>query len=272
MTTAKTPRRTRTKKAAKQPNKILVLRTCSAKMQGHEGFQWPESGPIVAPDWNPDPKIDCGSGLHGLAWGEGDWSLLSKNADAKWLVVEVESADLVPSSSKTKGRFHAGNVVYCVTEAEAVCKVMCGPENTDRIAALAGKKHSASGDYGRASASGDYGRASASGYSGRASASGNYGRASASGYSGSASASGYSGRASASGNYGSASASGTSGIAAALCNQGTVRAGKNGLLIACWWDSGTERYHACTGEVGVDGIEADTDYCVKNGKLTKVTP
>ena len=113
------------------------------------------------------------------------------------------------------------------TAKTPICKVMCGPENTDRIAALAGKKHSASGNYGRASASG---------------------------------------------NYGSASASGTSGIAAALCNQGTVRAGKNGLLIACWWDSGTERYHACTGEVGVDGIEADTDYCVKNGKLTKVTP
>ena len=202
----------------KQPSKILVLRTCNADLSSHEGFQWPDSGAVVAPDWDPDPTINCGGGLHGLAWGDGDWSLLLTAADAKWLVVEVDAADLVPSADGTKVRFRAGAVVYCGTEAEAVCRVMCGPENTARIAALAGKKNSASGHSGHASASG------------------------------------------------------YAGIAASLGNQGTVRAGPNGLLIACWWDSDAKRYHACAGEVGVDGIKANTDYKVVDGKLTEVKP
>ena len=246
------------RKSKKTPSKILVLRTCDANMRGHGGFTWPRSGPVEAPDWDPDPEIDCGRGLHGLAWGEGDWSLLSKDDDAVWLVVEVDAADLVVGSNKA--RFCSGVVLYAGVEAEAVCRVMCGPENTARIESLAGKKHhasgysgraSASGASGRASASGDFGRASTSGTSGRASASGNYGRASASGY------------------YGRASASGDSGIAATLANGGTVRAGANGLLICTWWDDAASRHRACVGEVGIDGIEADTDYCVREGKLVR---
>jgi hypothetical protein len=257
----------------KKSGKILVLRTCKPDMTSYcdnaNGFKWPEYGPVKCTDWDPDPKIDCGNGLHGLAWGDGNWSYLSKEPDAKWLVVEVEATCLVESSSKNKVRFLEGFVTYCGSEAEAVCRVMCGPENTARIAELAGKKNTASGNYGSASASGYYGSASASGDSGRASASGDSGSASASGYSGSASASGNSGRASASGNYGSASASGYSSIAATLCHGGTVRAGPRGLIIACWWDEPAQRYHACVGEVGIDGIEANTDYVVKDGKLTK---
>ncbi len=43
--------------------KVLLLRTCDKDMKGHGGFQWPKSGPIEAPDWDPDPNVDCGQGL-----------------------------------------------------------------------------------------------------------------------------------------------------------------------------------------------------------------
>ena len=123
----------RKNKSTKQPSKILVLCTCDADMSAYDGFIWPSAGAVIAPDWNPDPAIDYGRGLHGLAWGD-------------------------------------------------------------------------------------------------------------------------------------------SGIAASIGNGGTVRAGPNGLLIACWWDGDAKRYHAATGEVGVDGIKADTDYRVVDGKLAEVAP
>ena len=296
---------TKRARKSKSPQKILVLRTCDAKLQGHEGFQWPESGLVVAPDWNPDPKINCGEGLHGLAWGDGNWSLLSRDTDAKWLVVEVDAADLVPSCGGDKDRFRAGTVIYCGAEVGAVARVMCCPENFERIQSLAKGKSSSSGDYSTAASSGynskaassgdystaassgdysmaassgDYSKAASSGYGSTAASSGYYSKAASSGYNSKAASSGdyskaaisgdYS-MAASSGDYSKAASSGYCGIAASIGHNGTVRAGKNGLLIACWWDDAAKRYHACTGEVGVDGIKADTDYRVVDGKLAE---
>lgn len=83
-----------------------------------------------------------------------------------------------------------------------------------------------------------------------------------SGYYSTAASSGYGSKAASSGGY--------AGIAASIGNRGTVRAGENGLLICTYWDDDAKRYRACVGEVGIDGIEADTDYRVEDGKLVKV--
>jgi hypothetical protein len=48
------------------------------------------------------------------------------------------------------------------------------------------------------------------------------------------------------------------------------KAGENGLIVLTWWDAAAKRFHACVGEVGIDGIESDTWYEVKDGKLSKV--
>ena len=84
---------------------VLVLRTCTPEMRGMHAksshFVWPTSGPVECPDWNPEPV--CGGGLYGLAWGDGDWNLLRDEVDSKWLVVEVEAANLVKiDESKVK--------------------------------------------------------------------------------------------------------------------------------------------------------------------------
>jgi len=71
-----------------QMSKVLILRTCNADMTSYGGFVWPESGPVEAPDW--EPTYECGHGLHGLLWGEGNSGLLDTSDDAKWLVVEAD--------------------------------------------------------------------------------------------------------------------------------------------------------------------------------------
>ena len=87
-----------------------------------------------------------------------------------------------------------------------------------------------------------------------------------------------SGQSVANGDYGQSVANGHSGksecgrvgIAAALGHGGKVKAKENGLLIATWWGKSDGRYHAVTGEVGVNGIEAGKWYCVKDGLLAEV--
>jgi hypothetical protein len=86
-----------------------MLRTCDKDMRAYNGFVWPESGPVSAPDWNPEPV--CGGGLHGLLMGIGDISHLSRDSNAKWFVVAVDSGSVVDLDGKVK--VPSGNVVYC---------------------------------------------------------------------------------------------------------------------------------------------------------------
>jgi hypothetical protein len=157
-------------------NKVLCLRTCDANRRGYGCFQWPESGPVEAPDWSAEPC--CGKGLHGLLWGEGDAGHLSAVEDAVWMVVEVDATAVVDLRGKVK--FPRGEVVYCGMRDEAVAyilahggagracayaRVTAGDEGT----ATAGYRGTATaGDRGTATA-GDRGTATA-GYRGTATA------------------------------------------------------------------------------------------------------
>ena len=93
----------------KAPQTVLFLRTCKADMTAHNGFKWPESGIVHAPDWNDKPV--CGYGLHGSLWGAGDSSHYSTAADAKWLVCAVDFALCVDLGGKHK--FPYCEVVFC---------------------------------------------------------------------------------------------------------------------------------------------------------------
>ena len=88
---------------------VLVLRTCRSDMTSHGGFKWPRRGKVEAPDFKPTKA--CGNGLHGFLWGEGDAGLADWSADANWLVVKVDSADIIDLGSKVK--FPRGSVVCC---------------------------------------------------------------------------------------------------------------------------------------------------------------
>ena len=78
---------------------------------------------------------------------------------------------------------------------------------------------------------------------------------------------GYRGTATA-GDYGTATA-GDDGTATAGVS-GTATAGERGTIIIAWWDSELGRRRWVVGEVGIDGIVADTPYRVVDGALVEV--
>ena len=96
-------------------NKVLVLRKCNKDLKSFGGFQYPSSGHVSAPDWNPKPE--CGSGLHGFLYGEGDGSLANYDPENKWLVLSVDKDKIVDLSGKVK--FPEGEVIFCGALAEA---------------------------------------------------------------------------------------------------------------------------------------------------------
>lgn len=154
---------------------VLVLRTCSHNMTSRGGFLWPDSGPVEAPDWRDDNN--CGGGLHGALWGEGDGSLLSWDATAKWLVVEVVKDDIRDLSGKVK--FPRGNVVYCGDQLGATSYIAERAPGRAVIGgtATAGYRGTATAGYGGTATAGDGGTATA-GDRGTATA-GDYGTATA---------------------------------------------------------------------------------------------
>jgi hypothetical protein len=270
--------------------KTLVLRTCPANMIATGTFrdangatqtyslQWPRSGPVECPDW--DPKPECGHGLHGLAWGNGDWSLLSSATDAVWMVVEVDTDTIVNIDSQ-KVKFPKGHVVFSGSRVEAVIRVLCGTEAMSQAYREAETWQKENPNYSKAASSGYYSTAASSGNSSKAASSGYYSTAASSGHSSTAASSGdyskaassgHSSTAASSGDYSTAEQTGASGIAASIGNNGKAKAGENGLLIVTYWVEAEKRYRACVGNVGEDGIEPDVWYQVIDGKLSKVAP
>ena len=83
-----------------------ILRTCAADMTSYGGFVWPREGRVEAPDWRANDE--CGRGLHGFLWGEGDGSIASWEADAVWIVARIERwVDL-----RGKVKFPSADVVF----------------------------------------------------------------------------------------------------------------------------------------------------------------
>jgi hypothetical protein len=77
-------------------------------MTSRKGFKWPTSGEVVCPYWSPE--AECGNGLHGFLWGEGDGSLANWEGNAVWMVLEVEADKIVNLEGKVK--FPAATVIY----------------------------------------------------------------------------------------------------------------------------------------------------------------
>jgi len=210
---------------------VLVLRTCSANMVSHKGFRWPQKGAVKAPDWRP--VAECGNGLHGLLWGEGEGAHLDYSLTAKWLVVEVPAKSIVDLKGKVK--FPAGKVVYCGTRLGATSFIAAKRPG----AAICGGTATA-GDRGTATA-GSYGTATA----------GSYGTATA-GYRGTATA----------GDAGTATAG----------DRGTATAGSYGRLELLYWDDKASRCRKALAYVGEGGIKPNTKYKLNGSAFVEVKP
>jgi hypothetical protein len=94
---------------------VLVMRCCAPDGSSRNGFRWPRSGPVEAPDWRDDSE--CGGGLHGWLWGEGDPSVGERTGhDDLWLIVEVRADAVRNLGGKVK--FPRGVVVAAGNRAE----------------------------------------------------------------------------------------------------------------------------------------------------------
>ncbi|MBG6316883.1 hypothetical protein I5I13_07260 [Pseudomonas aeruginosa] len=283
------------KKQASQET-ALVLRTCSADLTSHGGFQWPDKiGAVVeAPDWKKDNK--CGHGLHGWLFGQGDHDCSGTvgDADAKWLVVEVVLADLIALGGKVKfprctvrhiggkasaTQFLIANEPRAAGVAVIGATLQAGDKELCQVGAYgtatAGYKGTATAGYKGTATAGDEGTATA-GYKGTATAgdegtatAGDEGTATA-GDEGTATAgnwgtatAGDEGTATA-GNWGTATA-GDKGTATAG-NWGTATAGEKGEVRIRYWDEKTERCRTVIGYIGEDGLEPNVPYKLNAGR------
>ena len=234
----------------------LYLRTVDANRRAHGGFQWPSEigARVEAPNWHP--TSECGNGLHGLPWGEGDASLLNNEADAIWQVVEYDGPDAIDLGGKSKFPWcvlrydgdRDGAIGYLIRSGAAgKAVVFANVVAGHRGIATAGDHGTATaGDYGTATA-GDYGIATAGG--GGTATAGDYGTATA-GDSAIATA----------GDHGTATAG----------YRGTATAGDYGEIRLRWHDG--IRYRTTVLYVGEAGIEPNTLYRLDTkGRPVEVT-
>ena len=250
----------------------FLLKTVRPDGAAWGGFRWTldEGAEVIAPDWDPTPV--CGGGLHGLLNGAGNGSLINWSTDAVWIVAEIPDGEtVVDVDGKVKVRRCIVRHVGGKTSAPEFLAAHGHTEGVVAGTATAGNRGTATAGYAGTATAGDDGTATA-GYGGTATAgnrgtatAGNYGTATA-GDDGTATA-GYGGTATA-GCRGTATA-GNRGTATAG-DAGTATAGDRGTIILAWWDYDLGRRRWVVGEVGIDGIVADTPYRVVDGALVEV--
>jgi hypothetical protein len=101
----------------------LVLRCCREDMSSQNGFVWPDvGGEAICPDW--ENNSECGNGLHGWLYGQGDHTTSSywNDPKAKWLVVEVEKSGIFMLGGKCK--FERGFVRFVGSKSEAAAYII----------------------------------------------------------------------------------------------------------------------------------------------------
>jgi hypothetical protein len=235
---------TEAQKVSMNPDTSLVLRVCAANMTSSHEFKWPGVGEVaIARDWNSQPV--CGQGLHGWLHGAGEHDCTSywQDENAKWLVVEVETASIIQLGGKVK--FPSGVVRFVGARKDATDYLLANDPRAANVAVIGAQRQvgdkepvivgalgtATAGASGTATA-GDSGTATA-GYSGTATA-GARGTATA-GDSGTATARGTA----TAGDSGTATAgdSGTASGTATAGDSGTATAGDSGTATA--GDSGT---------------------------------
>ena len=231
--------------------RMLVLRANSDRYPNdYNDFRWPlEVGATaVAPDWNPDPALSCGGGLHGLLWGCGSASLLhaADDPETTWLVVAVDPADIatpIDTGVPEKVRFRACEIMHVGTDrAKAVEFLAAAVPDGVNLPFVYGTSTSG---YGGTSTSGD-GGTSTSGDRGT-STSGD-GGTSTSGDRGTSTS-----------GDGGTSTSGDGGTSTSG-DRGTSTSGDGGVLIITFYDQAQRRYRQRATEVDGETIKANTPY------------
>lgn len=161
-----TSKKATAKKASPKVETSLVLRVCREDFTSHNGFDWPSEvgAEVIAPDWRQNNN--CGNGLHGWLYGQGDVTCVDhwERAEAKWLVLEVESSTIVMLGGKVK---FPRAVVRFVGDRRSAAAYVLEHESRAKAENLIG--HAVQVGDGQVAATGSLGTATA-GYRGTATA------------------------------------------------------------------------------------------------------
>jgi hypothetical protein len=205
--------------------------------------------------------IACESGFHAVENPLDMWSYYPLT-ESRFCTVELSgelerhSGDSKIASGRITVRAEIG-LPQIITDAVHFLMDLCKDvkPGADAVQSASGNssKLAASGDYSQLAASGDYSQLAASGYSSKLAASG------------------YSSKLAASGNSSQLAASGKKSISVSAAPDCTAKVGEDGCIALAWWDEVSKRYRMAVGYVGEDGIEADVEYCVSDGKLAKAS-
>lgn len=102
-------------------DEVLFVKCVEADLSSHNGFKWPVSGEVEAPDWDAAPQ--CGNGLHGWPWGIGVG--IGKEPSPHALVFAAPP-DSVVEIEPGKCKVPRARVVYVGTLAECMRVTMPG--------------------------------------------------------------------------------------------------------------------------------------------------
>ena len=243
---------------------------------------------VTAPDWNTDKQ--CGSGLHGWAWGVGVGNGKRSKFDGsdKWIVIGSKPKDVINLDAKVKTKQAVVRMVGTWREALAFVRPgfyewikeisksspSASSGNSSTSASSGYSSTSASSGYSSTSASsGDYSTSASSGYYSTSASSGDYSTSASSGYySTSASSGGYSTSAS-SGDYSTSKATGEASCAVCSGSNSKAMAGERGVIALAWDNPKTKKREmkcAQTGN-GRGSLKANTLYELNSkGKFVEV--
>ena len=250
-----------------------VLRTCAADMTSYGGFVWPREGVVEAPDWQP--TADCGRGLHGFLWGEGDGSLADWSRDAVWIVSRIN--EWIDLDGKVK--FPRAEVVFSGSREDATAKIRELGANGAVIGSTLTGGHGSilTGGRGSTLTGGDRSTLTGGDYStltgGRGSTltGGDYstltgGRGSTLTGGRGSTLTGGRGSTLTGGDYSTL----TGGHGSTLTGgRGSILTGGDGSILCLSWRDGN-RHRIVVAYVGEDGVKADTAYRLRDGKLVEV--
>ena len=118
---------------------VLVLRKTKEDGKAERGFVYPSKGWVEAPDWDGGQK-ECGGGLHGLAWAEGELDIDDYGEFFQVILVNKKGGFVNLSDQKCK--YRRGEIVLTSRDSrQAIEFIRTYDANTSRRRMKIGRAH-----------------------------------------------------------------------------------------------------------------------------------